>query len=77
MLAENQGNCGGFPVLRFRTPPNVRAALSIAAIGWLVLLVLNRAGVMRTTPYVPVGVVMWAAVLKSGVHATLAGVLSP
>ncbi len=51
------------------------AALSVAAIGWLGLLVLNRAGVMRITPYVLVGIVMWAAVLKSGVHATLAGVL--
>ncbi|MYA88608.1 MAG: Na+/H+ antiporter NhaA [Boseongicola sp. SB0662_bin_57] len=51
------------------------AALSIAAVGWLVLLVLNRAGVVWITPYVLVGIVMWAAVLKSGVHATLAGVL--
>ncbi len=51
------------------------AALSVAAGGWLALLVLNRAGFKRITPYVLVGVVMWAAVLKSGVHATLAGVL--
>ena len=51
------------------------AALSIAAVGWFALLALNRAGVKRITPYVLVGIVMWAAVLKSGVHATLAGVL--
>ncbi len=51
------------------------AALSIAAAGWFALLALNRAGVQRITPYVLVGIVMWAAVLKSGVHATLAGVL--
>jgi NhaA family Na+:H+ antiporter len=39
-----------------------------------VLVALNRAGVMRLGPYVVVGLVMWLAVLKSGVHATLAGV---
>ena len=50
-------------------------ALAVAAIGLGVLFVLNRWDVKRITPYVLVGLVMWAAVLKSGVHATLAGVL--
>lgn len=40
-----------------------------------VLIYLNRKGVLEIAPYLLVGVVMWAAVLKSGVHATLAGVL--
>ncbi len=35
---------------------------------------MNRRGVGSVTPYVFVGIVMWVAVLKSGVHATLAGV---
>jgi NhaA family Na+:H+ antiporter len=35
---------------------------------------LNRRGVAALQPYLFVGLVMWAAVLKSGVHATLAGV---
>lgn len=40
-----------------------------------VLYVMNRRGVMSTASYLLVGVVLWAAVLKSGVHATLAGVV--
>lgn len=38
-------------------------------------VVFNRLGVMRVSAYVLVGIVLWVAVLKSGVHATLAGVL--
>lgn len=38
-------------------------------------ILMNRLGVMRTSSYILVGLVLWAAVLKSGVHATLAGVL--
>jgi len=41
----------------------------------LIAVAMNRLGITRTSPYILVGVVLWAAVLKSGVHATLAGVL--
>ena len=41
----------------------------------LVLIGMNRAGVTKIAPYFLVGTVMWVCVLKSGVHATLAGVL--
>lgn len=40
------------------------------------LFVLNRVGVMSITPYVVVGFWIWLFVLKSGVHATLAGVIT-
>jgi len=48
-------------------------SLVIAIAGLVVLFVLNRMRVTRQAAYILVGVVVWAAVLKSGVHATLAG----
>jgi len=51
------------------------ASLGIAGAGVAVLATLNRRGVTAVPPYLLVGLVMWAAVLKSGVHATLAGVV--
>lgn len=50
-------------------------ALAIAGGCILLLALLNRRGSMRLSLYLIVGLVMWASVLKSGVHATLAGVI--
>jgi NhaA family Na+:H+ antiporter len=49
-------------------------ALGVAAAAAVLLALLNRRGVVAIQPYLFIGLVMWAAVLKSGVHATLAGV---
>jgi NhaA family Na+:H+ antiporter len=49
-------------------------SLGLAGLGILGLAALNRAGVTRLAPYILIGIFIWACVLKSGVHATLAGV---
>ncbi len=50
-------------------------ALLVASACLIVLFVMNRRGVSDNSPYVWVGLIMWTALLKSGVHATLAGVV--
>ncbi|PHM47553.1 Na+/H+ antiporter NhaA [Xenorhabdus miraniensis] len=46
------------------------AAATIALLAWM-----NRKGVTKTSVYLAVGVVLWICILKSGIHATLAGVI--
>jgi len=50
-------------------------ALLVVVVTVFVLFILNRRGVTEKSPYLVLGVIMWVAMLKSGVHATLAGVL--
>src|SRR5688572_15787488 len=49
-------------------------ALGLAFATLAAMAVLNRLGFVRLAPYLALGVVLWVCVLKSGVHATLAGV---
>ena len=51
-------------------------ALAAAGLGTLLVVVMNRARVMAIGPYVAVGLVIWLFVYKSGIHATLAGVIT-
>lgn len=58
----------------FYTAKLSMVSIIIAGIALAVLIVLNWFGVSKKAAYFIVGVVLWVSVLKSGVHATLAGV---
>lgn len=59
----------------FYTTDLALGALGLAAASFAVLLVFNLMQVRSPLPYMLVGVVLWFFLLKSGVHATIAGVL--
>jgi NhaA family Na+:H+ antiporter len=50
-------------------------ALVIAAIVLVILAFLNKLGTKSLIPYTILGIILWIAFLKSGVHATIAGIL--
>lgn len=58
----------------FYTSELSTVSIMIAAAALIVLFVMNRMKVARQAAYILVGIVLWVSVLKSGVHATLAGV---
>lgn len=60
----------------FYTSELSTVALICAGIAIAMMIVLNRRGVRSLTPYLLLGTVVWVCVLKSGVHATLAGVVT-
>jgi NhaA family Na+:H+ antiporter len=49
-------------------------SIAIASLSLITLFVMNRMGVIRKAAYIIIGIILWISVLKSGVHATLAGV---
>ncbi len=50
-------------------------ALGAAALLLGVIIAMNRGGVLSMNPYFVVGALVWVAILKSGIHATITGVL--
>lgn len=59
----------------FHTTGLSAVSLIVALCAVIILILLNRFRVHAITPYALVGIVLWVAVLKSGVHATLAGII--
>lgn len=60
----------------FYTAEVSSVSLMLSAVGIAILILMNRLGVVRVAPYILVGTFLWICVLKSGVHATLAGVIA-
>lgn len=50
-------------------------ALVVVAICIPILAFMNKRNLLSKSPYILIGIIMWIATLKSGVHATLAGVI--
>ncbi len=61
-------------IAMFYTAKVSLVALAGAGLALIGLVILNRMRVLRLAGYLILGLIMWMAVLKSGVHATLAGV---
>ena len=59
----------------FYTSKLALVPLTLAGLGCIALVVLNNRGVNRFWPYLLIGIFIWVCVLKSGLHATLAGVV--
>ena len=67
---------GAIVIIALFYSEDISLTLVLIGIGaFSIALVMNRAGVARTSTYILLGIVLWVAFLKSGVHATLAGVL--
>jgi Na+:H+ antiporter, NhaA family len=66
---------GALVVIALFCTKTLDGPLLLMALMWIGVLVLfNRVGVRRPWPYFVLGLLLWATLLKSGVHATLAGV---
>lgn len=67
---------GAVAVIAIFYTENINLVALSAAIGLTLLLVaLNLGGIRRPLPYAAIGALLWAAMLGSGVHATIAGIV--
>ncbi len=67
---------GAIIIIAFFYTSNISTtALAIVAVCLLFLTILNNKNMCSKSPYILIGVIMWVAMLKSGVHATLVGIL--
>lgn len=67
---------GAIVIIALFYTENLSVTSLVWAIGGLIICaIMNLRGVTRIAPYILIGIIVWVAVLKSGVHATLAGVL--
>lgn len=67
---------GAIIVIAIFYTAHITVSLLFVALGLIwVLVILNRFKVTHMAPYFIVGVLLWICVLKSGVHATLAGIV--
>lgn len=64
-----------FVIALFYTSKIVWVSLLIGGIILILLIIMNKLGVRNLIVYAILGIGLWAAFLKSGVHATIAGVL--
>lgn len=58
----------------FYTADLSTVSIIIAGLCLLILIVMNKLNVIKPAAFIIIGVILWISVLKSGVHATLAGV---
>ena len=63
-------------IATFYTDNLVYEAVIAASLLFALLIAFNRAGIRQPLPYFLIGILLWFALLKSGIHATLAGVLT-
>lgn len=67
---------GAIMVIAFFYTGTLRVkALFVGAFILLVMFVLRRIGVTRSISYILLGTLFWVAILRSGIHATIAGVI--